>query len=83
MKGKVLLPLRCSQEGEEIAAIQSPIDTLLAAYHQDIVEESEKEEGDEGNEESLEYGRHPPLVRHGCLEEAHDSEADGWKLKEC
>ena len=82
MKGKVLLPLCCAQEDEEIAAIQSPIDTLLAAYHQDIVEESEKEEGDEGNEESLEYGRHPPLVHHGCLEETHDSEAYCWKLKE-
>ena len=56
---------------------------MLPDYHQDVVEESEKEEGDERNGEGLECGRDPSLGRHGGLEQTHDSQAEGWKLKEC
>ena len=59
MKGKTLLTGCRAEEGEEIAATQSPLDTLLPAYHQDVVEEAEKEEGDKRNSEGLEYGRDP------------------------
>ena len=83
VKGEALLAGCRAEEGEEIAATKSSLDTLLPAYHQDLVEESEKEEGNERNGEGLACGRDPPLRRHGRLDQTHNSQANGWKLKEC
>ena len=83
VKGKALLTVCLAEKAEEIATTQSLLDALLPAYHQDVVEESEKEEGNERNGEGLACGRDPPLRRHGRLDQTHNSQANGWKLKEC